>query len=72
MNQLGLLITTTVLIYADVEKVRDFDYFQLILIYPTSLCRSYDQSAGFIGKRAVDDFCKVPVDATPWTIHGLW
>ncbi|VDK76326.1 unnamed protein product [Litomosoides sigmodontis] len=72
MNVLGLLITATTVTYADIEEVRDFDYFQLILIYPTSVCRAYDQFTGFISNRAVNDFCKAPVDATPWTIHGLW
>ncbi|CAG9533850.1 unnamed protein product [Cercopithifilaria johnstoni] len=53
-----------------IEEVGNFDYFQLTLIYPTSACRAYyDRSTKFI---AMESFCKVPVDAAPWTIHGLW
>ncbi|VDM95324.1 unnamed protein product [Onchocerca ochengi] len=63
MNILALLLITASLIHGNIEKDDNFDYFELTLIYPTSVCRTQE---------TINDFCKVPVDAVPWTIHGLW
>lgn len=71
MNILALLPIIEALTQAD-KKVDDVDYFELTLIYPTSVCRSYDQLTKFITKETINNFCKVPADAAPWTIHGLW
>ncbi|KAL3985665.1 Ribonuclease T2 family protein [Acanthocheilonema viteae] len=72
MNLLALLLIAIVLAHTDIEQVGDFDYFELTLIYPTSVCHAYNQPARFIAKETINDFCKVPVNATLWTIHGLW
>uniref|UniRef100_A0A1I8EMF1 Sema domain-containing protein n=1 Tax=Wuchereria bancrofti TaxID=6293 RepID=A0A1I8EMF1_WUCBA len=56
--------------HMDVAKVDSFDYFELALIYPTSVCHAYGGATRFIVKKTIDNFCKVPVDAASWTIHG--
>uniref|UniRef100_A0A0R3RYD0 Ribonuclease T(2) n=1 Tax=Elaeophora elaphi TaxID=1147741 RepID=A0A0R3RYD0_9BILA len=71
MDIIALLSLTTALTQMNIEK-GDFDYFKLALIYPTSVCHAYDGPTKFIAKEMINDFCKVPVDAAPWTIHGLW
>lgn len=72
MNILALLPITAALAHVNTEKVGGFDYFELTLVYPTSVCRAYDGPTRSIAKETTNDFCKVPVDAAPWTIHGLW
>lgn len=46
------------------EEDGNFDNFKLTMIYPPAVCRADDDT--------VQDVCKIPLDVTPWTIHGLW
>ncbi|VDO33228.1 Uncharacterized protein BM_BM4983 [Brugia malayi] len=69
---LVLLLKATALAHMNIAKVDSFDYFELTLIYPTSVCHAYGGATKFIVKKTIDNFCKVPADAASWTIHGLW
>uniref|UniRef100_A0A1I7VSL4 Ribonuclease T(2) n=1 Tax=Loa loa TaxID=7209 RepID=A0A1I7VSL4_LOALO len=71
MNILTLLLATAVLAHMDIKKVGNFDYFELTLIYPTSVCRAYNAPTRFVAEETTN-FCKVPVNTFSWTIHGLW
>ncbi|MCP9264565.1 hypothetical protein DINM_022677 [Dirofilaria immitis] len=73
MKILTLLPIATALVHRNAEKDGNFDYFELALIYPTSICRAYNgPTKSFITEEMVNNFCRVPIDAAPWTIHGLW
>lgn len=70
--RLALLLMTEALTYMYAEELVNFDFFELTLIYPESVCRAYNGPGRSITRETNGDVCKVPIDAAPWTIHGLW
>lgn len=63
---LGLLLMTEASTYIYAKELANFDYFELTVSYPKSICRAFNKHNGSKSS------CKVPINASPWTIHGLW
>uniref|UniRef100_A0A915Q6N3 Ribonuclease T(2) n=1 Tax=Setaria digitata TaxID=48799 RepID=A0A915Q6N3_9BILA len=74
LRLLPLLLITAIVkpMRSSVVYDDNFDYFKLCLIYPTSVCFAYDDDLKFDNKKVHENICKIPDDAAPWTIHGLW